>query len=192
MNNVFTFVGTFVISFIIATGGVYFMNNQFYNIWDFDFRSLNQVLEEQKAAAVDSVKTVDHKEENVIEQQPATEEQTSNKTVEKTEKTNKSKNTRTSKPKIEKPKPQPAQVKNEQVSEEQIDPESTVDSSYVQWAKQTAKIYESMDAASAAKIIQNYSDSVARDIIYSMNKKKAAGILAVLDPKVATRITRAN
>ncbi len=66
------------------------------------------------------------------------------------------------------------------------------DSSYVQWTKQTAKLYESMDAVQAAKIIQSYSDNVARDIIYSMKQKKAAEILSALNPETANRITLAK
>lgn len=66
------------------------------------------------------------------------------------------------------------------------------DSSYLAWIKQTAKLYESMDAQKAAKIIQSYSDNVARDIIYSMRQKKAAEVLSDLDPETANRITRAK
>ena len=66
------------------------------------------------------------------------------------------------------------------------------DSSYTVWVKQTAKLYESMDAQKASKIIQSYSDNVARDIIYSMRQKKAAEILSDLDPETANRITRAK
>ncbi|MCL5028265.1 MAG: hypothetical protein M1480_04490, partial [Bacteroidetes bacterium] len=66
------------------------------------------------------------------------------------------------------------------------------DSSYIVWKNQTAKLYESMDPQKAAKIIQSYSDNVARDIIYSMRQKKAAEILSELNPETANRITRAK
>ena len=66
------------------------------------------------------------------------------------------------------------------------------DSSYVAWTKETAKMYESMDPKKAAKIIQSYSDNVARDILYTMRQKKAADILAELNPQTANRITRAK
>lgn len=61
---------------------------------------------------------------------------------------------------------------------------------YLEWTKKTAGLYEAMDAKRAAKIIQNYSDNVARDIIYTMKKKKAAEILSILSPEIAQRITR--
>ncbi|MHB1687318.1 MAG: MotE family protein [Ignavibacteriaceae bacterium] len=67
-----------------------------------------------------------------------------------------------------------------------------VDSSYILWTKQTAKLYESMDPQQAAKIIQSYSDNVARDIIYSMRQKKAAEVLSALNPGTANRITLAK
>ncbi len=60
-----------------------------------------------------------------------------------------------------------------------------------EWAKQTAKMYESMDAKKAAKIISSYSDNESREILFRMNKKKAAKILAELNPEIAKRITRA-
>jgi Mg/Co/Ni transporter MgtE len=66
------------------------------------------------------------------------------------------------------------------------------DSSYLIWMKQTAKLYESMDPKKAAKIIQSYSDNIARDIIYSMKQKNAAEILSELNPDTANRITRAK
>jgi len=66
------------------------------------------------------------------------------------------------------------------------------DSSYIIWMKQTAKLYENMDPKKAAKIIESYSDNIARDIIYSMKQKKAADILSELNPDTANRITRAK
>lgn len=61
---------------------------------------------------------------------------------------------------------------------------------YLSWTKKTASLYESMEADKAAKIILNYSDNIARDILYKMKKNKAAEILAELNPEVANRITR--
>ncbi len=59
---------------------------------------------------------------------------------------------------------------------------------YKEWIKNTVKLYEAMDTKKAAKIIQNYSDNIARDIIFSMKKKKAAEIIAELKPEIANRI----
>lgn len=61
---------------------------------------------------------------------------------------------------------------------------------YEQWLKNTTSLYEAMDASQAAKIITKYSDNVARDIIYSMKKKKAVQILASLKPDVVNRLIK--
>ncbi len=73
---------------------------------------------------------------------------------------------------------------------EKVKNENKPDSTYLAWMKKTAKLYESMDPRQAAKIIQKYSDNIARDILYTMKKKKAAEVLALLNPEEATRITR--
>lgn len=64
------------------------------------------------------------------------------------------------------------------------------DSSYAKWKKEMVKIYESMDSKTAAKIIQKLNDNQARDILFSMKKKKAAQIIAELSPDTANRLTR--
>lgn len=66
------------------------------------------------------------------------------------------------------------------------------DSTYKNWIKNTAKIYTSMDTKKAAKIIQGYSDNIARDLLLTMKKKKAADIIAEFKPDVATRIISAQ
>ncbi len=62
------------------------------------------------------------------------------------------------------------------------------DSVYNKWVKSSVKLYEAMDSKKAAKIIQGYNDNIARDIIYSMKKKKAAEIMAEFKPDLANRI----
>ena len=69
---------------------------------------------------------------------------------------------------------------------------SQPDSLYLEWKKKTAKLYETMDPSKAAKIIQGYSDNVARDLIYTMKQKKAAEVLAEFSPENANRIMRAK
>ncbi len=66
------------------------------------------------------------------------------------------------------------------------------DSAYTAWVKSTVKLYESMDSKKAAKLIQNFSDSEARDLIYSMKKKKAAEILSNLSVEKVTILTRSK
>lgn len=61
---------------------------------------------------------------------------------------------------------------------------------YQEWAKKTAALLEAMEPQRAAKILVNYSDNVASDLLFLMKKRKAAQILAELSPETATRITR--
>ena len=63
---------------------------------------------------------------------------------------------------------------------------------YNDWISATVKLYESMDSKKAAKILTGYSDNVARDIIYSMKKKKAAEILSNLNSEQIVKLTRAD
>lgn len=64
------------------------------------------------------------------------------------------------------------------------------DTTYQRWKKDTLKLYETMRSEQVAKVITKFSDSVARDLIYSMKKKKAAEVLALLDPETVARLTR--
>lgn len=68
------------------------------------------------------------------------------------------------------------------------DQKAVKDSVYKKWVKDSVKLYEAMDTKKAAKIIQGYSDNIARDIIFSMKKKKAAEIMAEFKPDIANRI----
>lgn len=63
------------------------------------------------------------------------------------------------------------------------------DEKYTTWLKSTVKMYEAMNAKQAAKYIQKFSDSEARDLIYAMKKKKAAEVLANLDEETVTKLT---
>jgi flagellar motility protein MotE (MotC chaperone) len=49
-----------------------------------------------------------------------------------------------------------------------------------------------MDSKIVAKLILNLSDDTARDLIYSMKKRKAAEVLSNLSPEIAIRLTRAR
>ncbi len=64
------------------------------------------------------------------------------------------------------------------------------DTTYQRWKKDTIKLYETMRSEQVAKVITKFSDTVARDLIYSMKKKKAAEVLALLDPETVARLTR--
>ncbi len=63
---------------------------------------------------------------------------------------------------------------------------------YEAWVKSTVKLFETMDSKKAAKIISEYSDNVARDLIYKMKKKKAAEILSNLNTEKVIQLTQAK
>jgi flagellar motility protein MotE (MotC chaperone) len=56
-------------------------------------------------------------------------------------------------------------------------------------AKQIAKVYEQMNAASVAAIVANLSDDEAVDILSNMKARNAAKILASLDPQRAAALS---
>jgi flagellar motility protein MotE (MotC chaperone) len=65
---------------------------------------------------------------------------------------------------------------------------SAADSAYKNWIKNSVKLYEAMETKKAAKILQTYSDNIAREIIFKMKKRKAAEIIAEIKPDIASRI----
>jgi len=87
-----------------------------------------------------------------------------------------------------------AKLSNEKLALEAIkadnERKSESNEEYKKWIAETSKFYESMESAKAAKIILKYSDNIAKDILYSMKKKKAAEILSEINPEIAKRITR--
>jgi len=61
---------------------------------------------------------------------------------------------------------------------------------YTEWVQKVTSIYSAMEPKKAAKIIQTYSDNVARDILYNMSKKTAAKVVSEFSPETANRIFR--
>ena len=187
----------FVIGFLVVTGAVIFLNTIYTNIFKFDFSPITANVqvndstktektvppslqtEKNKTEIIDSAAVQNAKIDSLIKKDTVRTIQT----------------VLTSPDKKQIP---PELIKNNTpessfVSAPELIAESTiVDSNYTKWVKATAALYESMDAKKAARIIQNYSEKTARDIIYKMKKKKAAEVLAELDPMVANRIAHYN
>lgn len=78
----------------------------------------------------------------------------------------------------------------EQLSIRQSNKQLSFSKDYTEWIKKVSKIYSAMEPKKAAKIIQTYSDNVARDILYNMNKKTAAKVVSEFNPETANRIIR--
>uniref|UniRef100_A0A832G7I0 Magnesium transporter MgtE intracellular domain-containing protein n=1 Tax=Ignavibacterium album TaxID=591197 RepID=A0A832G7I0_9BACT len=200
----------FLFAFIVVTGAIIYLNGQYNNIFQFDFSPRNQATNELK----DSLNT-DTNNDKEAKLNPPTEKNDSlqveaaiKESGEVTLKTEddliksadvkpdiKKISTKELEAQLEK-KPEPEKEKIEQkfasndLTQTQESKQQKQDSTYQNWLKKVSKLLEQMEPAKASKIIQNYSDNVARDIIYSMNKKSAAKIVSELSPEVAQRIIR--
>lgn len=192
--------GVFLFTFVIVTGLLIYLNSSYENIFQFNFapKSLVQLS--------DSTKT---ESEKIVEDPELTEDTTSvqdtvllsslgvventdslnhNNPVEKVLKENQNlknvnevvdtKNIKSDLTSIQQPNI---------VSETQNTPKGK---EYTDWIAKVTSIYSAMEPKKAAKIIQTYSDNVARDILYNMNKKTAAKVVSELSPETANRIFR--
>ncbi|QQS35480.1 MAG: hypothetical protein IPM56_14690 [Ignavibacteriales bacterium] len=206
MNVKILYAASFLAVFLLVTGGVMYVNTIFKNIFAFDFRSVNETgveVEEPvlaggpenlnlaeikkyfetefKGQILDSLKSLSpNGKTDTVVQTVLMDSSLIDSLVHLqkllTSKTNTLANNQSTveiKPVVETTTEKP-------------------DSSYKEWLIKTAGLYESMDSKKAAKIIENYSDNVARDIIYLMKKKKAAEILSELNPDFAIRVTKSK
>lgn len=184
------YISGFIIAFLVTTGIIYLLNTNYNNIFQFDFSPAIETLsakENKFTANLDSLKSemmVELKEEllDSITSVAAALKDSGKVIVNDTIRIVTIDSTRILTP------VETGLTVEENNTTEKIEPDSV----YLKWTKTTARLYESMEPGRAAKIIVNYSDNVARDIIYSMKKKKAAEILSLLNPEVANRITRAK
>lgn len=204
----------FVFAFFVVTGAIIYLNGQYNNIFQFDFTPRNQTT----AILKDSLDTnqkdkSEDKSENNSDSLIANTESFQDSLVKndsvntalesvtdkfiapevKTEINEISKKELTAqlekKPELNDNKIEPKFASND-ANQNQETKQQKQDSGYQDWLKKVSKLLEQMEPSKASKIIQNYSDNVARDIIYSMNKKSAAKIVSELSPEVAQRIIR--
>jgi cell division septation protein DedD len=186
--NILIFVGAFV----LVTAGLIFLNSVFTNIFQLDFSaaSENVVVQdstksvdkvEDLAPAVDVVARDLKKPDTLAAQITPLADSVKTPVVQR----EKQQISQTIQPAFE--------IKEEKIPEMEssgITVKDEADTTYIKWVKDTAKMFEAMEPKKAAKIIKNYSNDNARDIMYKMKKKKAAEILGELDPVTANKITR--
>ncbi len=179
----------FIVAFVMVTALIAFMNLQYNNIFDFDFTPTQHAIEIKTEAQIEELKATLRPEVEkqifdslkVVGFDSLAIVNTNNK-VDQLEDSiavlqkNISQLTR---------KTTTLEATNEKNTKK-----SNSQKEYQTWIKTTSKLYESMETQKAAKIILKYSDNIAKDILYSMKKKKAAEILAELNPEIANRITR--
>jgi flagellar motility protein MotE (MotC chaperone) len=179
----------FIVSFVMVTALIAFMNLQYNNIFEFDFTPTQHAIE---------IKTKSQIEELKAELRPVIEKNVvdSLKVVgfDSTSIINTNKKVVLLEDSISVLQKQISQLSRETKSLEEtntaFEKQKDSESEYNEWVTTTSKLYESMESTKAAKIILKYSDNIAKDILYSMKKKKAAEILAEINPEIAKRITR--
>lgn len=200
----------FVAAFILTTAALIFLNTQFMNIFKFDFRAVHisqpsapsdstavpdstlktqqvvndstKALDSLKAITqnlnpADSAKVTDNKETKTDAKPAADTKTAANTPVQKDATAS---------------KPQESNVAAQGfVSGDAAKMDPKV---YDKWKKDIAKIMEIMDSKKASQILKTYSDNIARDIFYTMKKKKAAEILSKFDIKkdslIINKLTR--
>jgi flagellar motility protein MotE (MotC chaperone) len=191
MKSKIIYIASFGGSFVLVTFIMVLLNNDFKNIYALDFtpiksnqiaqsqvnqsnykEAFGEMLRELKSQMMDSIKTIKYVANDSLQNRKADSILTDSINVLKS--------------RLEKTVNQDSLIRN--ISSTRYI--ANTDSTYRTWAKKTAALYEAMDSKKAAKIIQNYSDNVARDILYSMKKKKAAEVLANLNPETASKVTR--
>lgn len=200
----------FVFAFLVVTGIIIYLNGQFNNIFQFDFSPRNQISQHQN----DSLKVNNNKEPlasvndqtqksdslslpgttsdtvftaSLTEQNKLSEKEIKPELKELSKKELVNQLEKKPNPELEKLEPKFASNNSDQFNSPK---QQKQDSSYTNWLKKVSKLLEQMEPSKASKIIQNYSDNVARDIIYTMNKKSAAKIVSELSPEIAQRIIR--
>lgn len=209
--------GIFLLTFVLVSGAIIYLNTVFVNIFQFDFTPKSSVVNTEQQKSTDSLYT--ETKEELTSKIDSTSERQDSVLLSSTENENdiiKNTTTDTSntiknevKNVSQQPMPtslvksdenrnalteqnslKPDDTKNEMTN---IDPEKqklAQSQEYLDWVKKVSKIYASMEPRKAAKIIQNYSDNMARDILYNMNKKIAAKVVSEFSPETAQRIFR--
>lgn len=205
MKNTIIYSVVFLQAFLLVTGAILFLNSYFADMFHFNFMAAKDlpkkhvvkmtqldsaIVKDLKSTLLDSLKAI-NKQTNMLQYANKTVHDSLiidslSKFISEIVKDVKIKPTAEKKSAADGKKDSAVTASAEKVLA--IKP----DSSYLAWKKQTAALYELMEPKKAAKIIQNFSDNIARDILYTMKKKKAAEILAQLNPETANRITKAQ
>ncbi len=195
------YIGAFVIAFIFVSSAIIYVNTLFRNIFKFDFSPVGQVTyssqqqQTMPAAAqnppaqtdqqkTDSMKVAALLSDSLKNQQPVKLDTASTVALKDTNAIKKVQNVVNTQKTMNE-----AEAINNPVAKTST---TKPDTTYSKWIKKTGKLYESMDAKKAAKIILGYSDNIARDLLLSMRKKKAAEILSEIKPEIASRIISLN
>ena len=210
MKEKIIYIVPFVLAFIFVSAAIIYLNSSFKNIFKFDFSAASQISLPKQVAKATEETAIDSTK--ISQTQDSVKQKNVQTTIDTTVAPNSAKvdqaiakNTNSVKKSEEKDpsakSPPKDVVKNEPNSKTEPEavpinkelPANAIEKpDYKNWVKQTVKLYESMESKKAAKIIQGYSDNIARDILFTMKKKKAAEILAEFRPEAVTRIISVN
>lgn len=190
MKNKIIAASVYAVTFLVVTVIIAMLNNSYHNIFKFDFsppvgediihsgvrlenlakikKGIENVVRQEYEDSIDVIKTKSEEEIAAAKVDPVLLDSI--------------KVLKDHLARLEKQKE--AQLK----SRSQEAAKDTANTAYEKWLKNAISYYESMDVDQAAKIITNYSDNVARDIIYNMKKKKAVKILSALKPEIVNRL----
>lgn len=185
--------GVFLFAFVIVTGLLIYMNSTYENIFQFNFAPKSLVIAD--SLKTDSLKTAMNdstavKDSVLLSSMSGVEGNDSlnqnpieNKEVENPEQ-NKHNEV------VDQKNPKTDLTSNQQQNYQTTTQTLPQGKEYTEWVTKVTSIYSAMEPKKAAKIIQTYSDNVARDILYNMNKKTAAKVVSELSPETANRIFR--
>lgn len=185
--------GVFLFAFVIVTGLLIYMNSTYENIFQFNFAPKSLVIADSlktdslKTAMTDSTAV---KDSVLLSSMSGVEENDSlnlnpveNKEVENPEQDKHNEV-------VDQKNPKTDLTSNQQQNNQTTTQTLPQGKEYTEWVTKVTSIYSAMEPKKAAKIIQTYSDNVARDILYNMNKKTAAKVVSELSPETANRIFR--
>ena len=194
----------FLFAFFVVTGLLIYLNSSFENIFEFNFtpKSIVEVSDSTKTDSLyvsenlDTVQTPDSTaQDSILLSSLGGVESKDSSNIEKIDSvkinnlTEKSDNKKGKENIVEQNNKTDLTVTQPQNDkpETQNEPQGK---EYNEWIKKVSSIYSSIEPKKAAKIIQTYSDNVARDILYGMNKKTAAKVVSEFNPETANRIFR--
>ena len=200
MKQKLVYIIAFVFAFAVTTGAIYYLNMNYRNIFKLDFTPLHKAQKNQTQIKAADLNVNELKD--FISTKLKSDIIDSLKTIyASTQKTDTVFATQDNKPLADSLKKLQSKLKQlqqelslnaKQETAKLNENNNRIDSSktYQEWTRKTAGIFAAMDARKAAKIISNYSDNVARDILFAMKKKSAAQIMSELSPEVVSRISR--
>jgi len=185
--------GVFLFAFVLVTGLLIYLNSTYENIFQFNFAPKSLAIAD--SLKTDSLKTAlsdssEVKDSVLLSSMNGVEGNDSlnqnpveNKEVENSVKKNQNEVVDPKNPKTD-------LTTNQQQNNPTTTQTLPQGKEYTDWIAKVTSIYSAMEPKKAAKIIQTYSDNVARDILYNMNKKTAAKVVSELSPETANRIFR--